>query len=69
MSERTDRSERPERPVEMMDYFMHLEYHELVCPIVLRYADALMEGKLIGQRSPKSGLVYVPPRGYCPVEL
>jgi uncharacterized OB-fold protein len=53
--------------VRMMDYFMHLEYHELVCPIVLRYAEALMEGKLLGQISPKSGLVYVPPRSYDPV--
>jgi uncharacterized OB-fold protein len=51
----------------MMDYFMHLEYHEVVCPIVRRYAAALMEGKLIGQYSPKSGLVYVPPRSFCPV--
>src|SRR5262245_38013090 len=33
--------------VRMMDYFMHLEYHELVCPIVLRYAEALKEGKLL----------------------
>jgi uncharacterized OB-fold protein len=57
----------PEQPVKMMDYFMHLEYHELVCPIVLRYAEALMEGKLLGQISPTSGLVYVPPRSYDPV--
>ena len=36
-------NEVPEE-VRMMDYFMHLEYHELVCPIVLTYAAALMEG-------------------------
>lgn len=56
-----------EQPVVMMDYFMHLEYEELVCPIVRTYAAALLEGRLIGQYSPKSGLVYVPPRSYCPV--
>jgi uncharacterized OB-fold protein len=56
-----------DQPVVMMDYFMHLEYEELVCPIVRRYADALMEGKLLGQISPTSGLVYVPPRSYDPV--
>lgn len=56
-----------QQPVVMMDYFMHLEYHEVVCPIVRRYADALMEGKIIGQLSPTSGLVYVPPRAYDPV--
>ncbi|GMU79492.1 MAG: hypothetical protein AMXMBFR46_22830 [Acidimicrobiia bacterium] len=54
-------------PVEMMDYFMHLEYHEVVCPIVRRYAASLMQGKILGQHSPRSGLVYVPPRGFCPV--
>ena len=47
--------------------YMHLEYRELVCPIVLTYAAALMEGKLLGQISPSSGLVYVPPRSYDPV--
>jgi len=57
----------PDEPVRMMDYFMHLEYHELVCPIVLTYAAALMKGKLLGQVSPASGLVYVPPRSYDPV--
>ena len=56
-----------ERPVEMMDYFMHLEYRELVCPIVLTYAAALMRGKILGQISPKSGLVFVPQRSYDPV--
>ena len=44
--------ERPRTAVVMMDYFMHLEYREVVCPIVRRYADALMEGKILGQISP-----------------
>ena len=55
--------------VKMMDYFMHLEYHEKLCPTVRRYADALMEGKLIGHKCPKCGLVYAPPRGYCPIDV
>jgi len=40
-----------DEPVVMMDYFMHLEYEEVVCPIVRRYADALMDGKILGQFS------------------
>jgi hypothetical protein len=52
-----------------MDYFMHLEYRELLCPVVRRYAAALMDGKLIGHRCPKCGLVYAPPRGYCPIDV
>jgi uncharacterized protein len=50
-----------------MDYFMQLEYHELLTPVVRRYAAALMDGRLIGHKCPKCGLVYAPPRGYCPI--
>jgi uncharacterized OB-fold protein len=32
------------------------------------YLRALKEGRLIGQRCPKCGKVYVPPRGACPVD-
>ena len=59
----------PNAPVTGMDYFMQLEYRELLCPVVRRYAEALMEGKLIGHRCPKCGLVYAPPRGYCPIDV
>jgi uncharacterized OB-fold protein len=59
----------PNAPVVGMDYFMHLEYHELLCPVVRRYAHALLEGKLIGHKCPKCGLVYAPPRGYCPIDV
>lgn len=55
-------------PVEMMEYFMQLEYHEVLAPVVRRYADCLMEGRIIGHKCPKCGLVYVPPRGYCPID-
>jgi uncharacterized protein len=58
-----------DEPVVMMDYFMRLEYHELLCPVVQHYADALMQGKLIGHKCPKCGLVYAPPRGYCPIDV
>ena len=30
---------------------------------------AACEGKLIGHRCPKCGLVYAPPRGYCPIDV
>ncbi len=59
----------PNAPITGMDYFMHLEYEEVLCPVVRRYASALMEGKLIGHKCPKCGLVYAPPRGYCPIDV
>jgi uncharacterized OB-fold protein len=54
-------------PVTMMDAFLHLEYTEALAPVVRRYAEALMDGRIIGHRCPRCGLVYVPPRGYCPI--
>jgi hypothetical protein len=57
------------KPIEGMDYFMQLEYTELLCPVVRRYAEALRAGELIGHRCPKCGLVYAPPRGYCPIDV
>ena len=54
-------------PVTMMDYFMQLDYHELLCPVVRRFSSQLLEGRLVGHKCPSCGLVYVPPRGYCPI--
>ena len=52
----------------VMDQFVKLDYHDVLSPPGVRYRDALHEGKLLGQRCPKCGLVYVPPRGYCPID-
>jgi len=60
-------SEGASEPVVMMDYHMDLAYHELLCPVVQRYADQLMQGRMIGHKCPSCGLVYAPPRGYCPI--
>jgi len=53
--------------VRMMDYFMELESHEPLCPVVSRYADELLQGRIIAHKCPSCGLVYAPPRGYCPI--
>jgi uncharacterized protein len=50
-----------------MDYHMHLEYHELLCPVVREFADALMDKRIIGHKCPQCGLIYSPPKGYCPI--
>ncbi len=59
----------PNAPVTNMDYFMALEFEEIICPVVQRYADGLLAGKIIGHRCPQCELVYVPPRGYCPIDV
>lgn len=51
-----------------MDQFVSLAYHDVLSPPAVRYGEALVRGKLLGQRCPICGLVYVPPRGYCPID-
>jgi uncharacterized protein len=45
---------------------IHLRYQHSVSAEESRYLRALGEGRIIGQRCPACGKVYVPPRGACP---
>jgi uncharacterized OB-fold protein len=47
---------------------VRLSYDHTVSPGENSYLLALAEGKIIGQRCPACGKVYVPPRGACPVD-
>ena len=52
----------------MMDQFVELPYHDLLSPTMVRYSETLVEGTILGQQCPQCGLVFVPPRGYCPID-
>ncbi len=54
--------------IEITDHLISLSYTEPFYPHRERFARGLLEGKWIGQRSPKSGKVYVPGKGYDPIE-
>jgi uncharacterized protein len=45
-----------------------LSYDHTVSPGESSYLRALADGRLIGQRCPACGKVYLPPRGACPVD-
>jgi len=47
---------------------VHLHYQHSASPEESRYLRGLAEGKLIGQRCPACGKVYIPPRGACPTD-
>jgi uncharacterized protein len=47
---------------------VRLHYQHSASAEESRYLRALREGKLIGQRCPACGKVYIPPRGACPVD-
>ena len=54
--------------VEMTEHLISLEFQETLTPHRARYAQALLDGRFIGQRSPASGKVYLPSKGYDPIE-
>ena len=54
--------------VEMTEHLISLDFEEKLIPARRRYLKGLLEGKFIGQKSPKSGKVFVPSKGYDPME-
>ena len=56
-----------ESEVKISTHLISLTYHEARHPQRARYAQGLLDGKFIGQRSPASGKVYIPSKGYDPM--
>ncbi|WP_345540799.1 Zn-ribbon domain-containing OB-fold protein [Phytohabitans rumicis] len=57
---------RAASPVTMVTTPIHLHYTHTTSPEETRYLRGLAAGKLLGQRCPSCGKVYLPPRGACP---
>jgi uncharacterized OB-fold protein len=55
-------------PVTMVTTPVHLRYEHTASPEESRYLRGLAEGRLVGQRCPACGKVYLPPRGACPTD-
>jgi uncharacterized OB-fold protein len=55
-------------PVKITTHPIALTIDDPYFPHKIRFAEALLEGRIVGQRSPASGKVYVPSRGYDPME-
>lgn len=51
----------------VMEDFVSLTYVEQLTPNLERFADALLAGRLVGQKCPSCSRVYVPGKGYCPM--
>ncbi len=58
----------PAEPVTMITTPVKLRYDHTVSPGEDSYLRALAQGRIIGQRCPACGKVYLPPRGACPVD-
>jgi uncharacterized OB-fold protein len=55
-------------PVTMITTPVRLHYEHTASPEESSYLRALAAGRLIGQRCPACGKVYIPPRGACPTD-
>ncbi len=53
-----------DEPVAITEHLIGVRIQEDLYPVRARYAQGLLDGKIIGQRSPVTGKVYVPSRGY-----
>lgn len=51
----------------VMEHLVTLTYRERLTANLNRYADNLLEGRILGHRCPSCGRVYVPSKGYCPL--
>ncbi len=51
----------------VMEHLVSLRYEEELTPILERYVDALIDGKIVGHKCPQCGRVFVPGKGYCPM--
>ena len=51
----------------VMEHLVSLTYSEELTPILERYVDALIDGRIVGHKCPQCGRVYVPGKGYCPI--
>ncbi|MDA8047922.1 MAG: Zn-ribbon domain-containing OB-fold protein [Actinomycetota bacterium] len=49
----------------VMEHLVTLTYHERLTENLNRYADNLLEGRIIGAKCPSCGRVFVPSKGYC----
>ena len=49
----------------VMEHLVALTYHERLTENLNRFADGLLEGRIIGAKCPSCGRVFVPSKGYC----
>jgi uncharacterized OB-fold protein len=51
----------------VMEHHVALTYEEELTPILERFVDALIDGRILGHKCPQCQRVYVPGKGYCPL--
>ena len=57
----------PTGPVRFMQQVVSLDYAIAISPVTAKFDESLRERRIIGHKCPECGLVYVPPKGFCPI--
>jgi uncharacterized OB-fold protein len=65
----SDKTATTEPGFGMMDRFVTLTYSEDLPPNTVRFANALVAGRILGQKCSACGRVFCPPKGYCPLDV
>lgn len=58
-------SDAADGPVRFMQQHIALDYAVRVSPLARRFGEQLRAGRIVGQKCPRCGLVYVPTRAFC----
>lgn len=53
--------------VKFMQQVISLDYAIRISPVSQQFGEHMQEGRIVGHKCPKCGLVYVPPKGFCPI--
>ena len=54
-------------PVAFMQQMVNLDYKIVTSPVHVRFDRHMREGRIVGHKCPSCGLVFVPPKGFCPL--
>ena len=54
-------------PVAFVSQMVDLDYAVVVSPVHRRFDAQMRERRIVGHRCPECGLVFVPPKGFCPL--
>lgn len=54
-------------PVRFMQQLISLDYQVRIAPVSREFARNLASARITGHRCPRCSLVYVPPKGFCPI--
>ncbi len=68
MSDTKPAEEAKPEPV-VVDRFCTLTYSDRLSPQTVRFAEELLAGRILGQKCPVCGRVYIPGKGYCPMDV